>query len=97
MKKLHFSLLAILFALFSMVSFTSCSSDDDDVPSTENIKNNIVGMWQTTHISGWAYDDTEEENLVKVDKDVAEKDSRQFLFLSKRKFLYRVKEKLSSL
>lgn len=54
-------------------------------------------MWQTTHISGWAYDDTEEENLVKVDKDVAEKDSRQFLFLSKRKFLYRVKEKLSSL
>ena len=72
MKKLHFALLAILFALFSMVSFTACSSDDDDVPSTEEIKKNIVGMWQTTHISGWAYDDTEDENLIKVDQDITD-------------------------
>jgi hypothetical protein len=52
MKKLYFAFTAILFALLSMVSFTACSSDDD-VPSTEEIKNNIVGMWQTTHIAGW--------------------------------------------
>ena len=64
--------MAILFALFSMVSFTACSSDDDDVPSTEEIKKNIVGMWQTTHISGWAYDDTEDENLIKVDQDITD-------------------------
>lgn len=37
MKKLHFSLLAILFALFAMVSFTACSSDDEDTPSTEDV------------------------------------------------------------
>ena len=69
MKKLHFSLMAILFALFAMVSFTACSSDDDDVPSTEEIKTNIVGLWQNTHISGWEYDNT--GNLVQIDQDVS--------------------------
>ena len=42
MKKLHFSLMAILFALFSMVSFTACSSDDDDAPSQDDIKTNCT-------------------------------------------------------
>ena len=63
-----------------MVSFTSCSSDDDNVPSTEEIKSNIVGMWQTTHIAGWGYDDTEDENLIKVDQDVPEENSERILF-----------------
>ena len=54
MKKLHFSLMAILFALFSMVSFTACSSDDDDDTSVSgDIKTNIVGTWELTHIKGW--------------------------------------------
>lgn len=70
--------MAILFALFSMVSFTACSSDDDDTPSTEKIKSNIVGMWQTTHIAGWGYDDTEDENLIKVDQDVPEEKMSAF-------------------
>ena len=60
MKKLHVSFMAILFALFAMVSFTACSSDDDGL-SSDDIKTNIVGMWQMTHISGWGYDDTEDE------------------------------------
>lgn len=74
--------MAMLFALFSMVSFTACSSDDDDVPSTEEIKTHIVGMWQTVHVSGWAYDDTEDENLIKVDQDIADKseDAQRVLF-----------------
>ena len=80
MKKLYFAFMAILFALFSMVSFTACSSDDDDTPSTEEIKSNIVGMWQTTHIAGWGYDDTEDENLIKVDQDVPEEKSERILF-----------------
>lgn len=80
MKKLHYALMAILFASFSMVSFTACSSDDDDVPSTEDIKTNIVGMWQTIHVSGWSYDDTEDENLIKVDQDVTGQDSQRILF-----------------
>ena len=80
MKKLYFVFMAILFALFSMVSFTACSSDDDDTPSTEEIKSNIVGMWQTTHIAGWGYDDTEDENLIKVDQDVPEEKSERILF-----------------
>ena len=76
MKKLYFAFTAILFALLSMVSFTACSSDDD-VPSTEEIKNNIVGMWQTTHIAGWGYDDTEDENLIKIEQDVPEEKSER--------------------
>ncbi len=79
MKKLHSSFVAIFFALFAMVSFTACSSDDDG-PSSEEIKENIVGTWQVTHISGWSYDDTEDENLIKVDEDVPEKDSERILF-----------------
>lgn len=79
MKKLHSSFVAILFALFAMVSFTACSSDDDG-PSSEEIKENIVGMWQVTHISGWTYDDTEDENLIKVDEDIPEEDSERVLF-----------------
>ena len=79
MKKLHSSFVAILFALFAMVSFTACSSDDDG-PSSEEIMENIVGTWQVTHISGWSYDDTEDENLIKVDVDVPEKDSERILF-----------------
>lgn len=80
MKKLHFSLMAILFALFSMVSFTACSSDDDDAPSQDDIKTNCIGMWQTTHISGWDYDDTDDENLIKVDQDVPEGEADRILF-----------------
>ena len=80
MRKLYFAFTVILFALFSMVSFTSCSSDDDNVPSTEEIKSNIVDMWQTTHIAGWGYDDTEDENLIKVDQDVPEENSERILF-----------------
>ena len=53
MKKLHFSLMAILFAMFAMVSFTACSSsDDDDTPSFGDIKTNIIGEWELTHIKG---------------------------------------------
>ena len=37
-------------------------------------------MWQMTHISGWGYDDTEDENLIKVDKDIPEEDGRRIQF-----------------
>ena len=79
MKKLHFSLMAILFALFAMVSFTACSSsDDDDAPSQESIKENIVGgRWIPTHVSGWEYygsgyePGTGDDDLFKsIDKDL---------------------------
>lgn len=69
MKKLHFSLLAILFALFAMVSFTACSSDDDDTPSAEDIQTSIIGIWQPTHVSGYDWD-KDEDKPVKVDKDI---------------------------
>ena len=57
MKKLHFSLLAILFALFAMVSFTACSSDDEDTPSPEDVQTYIIGMWQPTHVTGYDWDE----------------------------------------
>lgn len=68
MKKLHFSLLAILFALFAMVSFTACSSDDEDTPSPEDVQTNIIGMWQPTHVTGYDWD--ENDKPAKVDKDI---------------------------
>lgn len=69
MKKLHFSLMAILFALFSMVSFTACSSDDDDDTSVSgDIKTNIVGTWELTHIKGWYWADDMDESHIIVDK-----------------------------
>lgn len=68
MKKLHFSLLAILFALFAMVSFTACSSDDEDTPSTEDVQTYIIGMWQPTHVTG--YDWNGNDKPAKVDKDI---------------------------
>ncbi len=37
-------------------------------------------MWQTTHISGWDYDDTDDENLIKVDQDVPEGETVRILF-----------------
>lgn len=68
MKKLHFSLLAILFALFAMVSFTACSSDDEDTPSTEDVQTYIIGMWQPTHVTGYDWD--ENDKPAKVDQDI---------------------------
>lgn len=68
--------MAILFALFAMVSFTACSSDDDDAPSQESIKENIVGgRWIPTHVSGWEYigsgmESSGDDVYKKVDKDI---------------------------
>lgn len=78
MKKLHFSLLAILFALFAMVSFTACSSDDEDTPSTEDVQTYIIGMWQPTHVTGYDWD--ENDKPAKVDKDIDIDDAISFEF-----------------
>ena len=79
MKKLHFSLMAILFALFSMVSFTACSSDDDDDTSVSgDIKTNIVGTWELTHIKGWYWADDEDESDIIVDKSPESGDKFRF-------------------
>lgn len=79
MKKLHFSLLAILFALFAMVSFTACSSDDEDTPSPEDVQTNIIGMWQPTHVTGYVWDD-ENDKPAKVDQDIDIDDAISFEF-----------------
>lgn len=79
MKKLHFSLLAILFALFAMVSFTACSSDDEDTPSPEDVQKNIIGMWQPTHVTGYVWDD-ENDKPAKVDQNIDIDDAISFEF-----------------
>lgn len=80
MKKLHFSLLAILFALFAMVSFTACSSDDEDTPSAEDIQTNIIGIWQTTHVTGYVWDENDKHKTAKVDQDIDIDDATAFEF-----------------
>lgn len=79
MKKLHFSLLAILFALFAMVSFTACSSDDEDTPSPEDVQTNIIGIWQPTHVTGYDWD-KENDKPAKVDQDIDIDDAISFEF-----------------
>lgn len=79
MKKLHFSLLAILFALFAMVSFTACSSDDEDTPSPEDVQTNIIGLWQPTHVTGYVWDD-KNDKPAKVDQDIDIDDAISFEF-----------------
>ena len=79
MKKLHFSLLAILFALFAMVSFTACSSDDEDTPSTEDVQTYIIGMWQPTHVTGYDWD-KKNDKPAKVDQDIDIDDAISFEF-----------------
>lgn len=50
MKKLTSNLLAILLALFTTASFTSCGSDGDDGPSNEDLKEALQGSWKLSHI-----------------------------------------------
>lgn len=78
MKKLNlYSLLGLFVCLFT---FSGCSSDDDDNVSSDDIKNNIVGLWETTHISGYTYDDTEDEKIISVDKDLPLEEKERILF-----------------
>lgn len=72
-----FSLLALLAV--SLLSFTACSDDDDDV-SSDDIENNILGTWQTTHVEGYWYDDTEEENIIEINHDVEEDEAERLKF-----------------
>jgi len=44
MKKYYLNLLPLFMALFVCVGFVSCSSDDDDSPSTGT--ENLVGIWE---------------------------------------------------
>ncbi|MGI6224332.1 MAG: hypothetical protein ACOYJG_12125 [Prevotella sp.] len=79
MKKLR------LFSLFTLIglcliSFTACSDDDDDDVSSDDIANNIIGTWETTHVAGYWYDYTEDENIISIDEDVDEEDRVRLTF-----------------
>lgn len=52
MKKYFFYLTAFLMIALTSVSFTACSSDDDDEPSLSFSKEIIVGKWKITNIAG---------------------------------------------
>lgn len=69
--------------IFSMISskktVTACSSsDDDDTPATGDIKTNIVGTWELTHIKGWYWADDEDESHITVDKSPESDDKFRF-------------------
>lgn len=71
--------MAILFALFAMVSFTACSSDDEDTPSAEDIQTIIIGMWQPTHVTGYYWDKNDRPAKVE-DQDIDIDDAISFEF-----------------
>ena len=71
--------MAILFALFAMVSFTACSSDDD-APSSGEIKTSIIGTWELTHIKGWYRADDYDETHMVVDKTPENDDKYRLMF-----------------
>lgn len=77
MRKFSFLALSALLAV-CLFSFTACS-DDDDV-SADEITDNIVGTWQTTHIQGYWYDDTTDETIIKIDEDVTEENMERLQF-----------------
>ena len=52
MKKYFSYLTAFLMIALTSVSFTACSSDDDDEPSLSFTKEIIVGKWKITNIAG---------------------------------------------
>lgn len=52
MKNYYSYLVAVLMIAFVSISFTACSSDDDDEPSLSFTKEIIVGKWRITNIAG---------------------------------------------
>ncbi len=76
MKKNFYCMFLALLATVLCIGFTGCSSDDDDLAESE-VKTSIVGTWETTHYSGYTYDDTKEENIIKVDQDIPDDDLKQ--------------------
>lgn len=78
MKKVNLFSLLTLFAV-CVFCFTSCSDDDDD-DNSDDIAANIIGTWQTTHVEGYWYDDTDDENLVTIDRDVEEDEMERLTF-----------------
>jgi len=52
MKKFYSYLTAVLMIALVSVSFTACSSDDDDESSLSFTKEIIVGKWKITNIAG---------------------------------------------
>ncbi|MDD7250807.1 MAG: lipocalin family protein [Prevotellaceae bacterium] len=68
MKKTGWISLLMLLTI-GMLAFASCS-DDDDAPSEQEVKEHIVGTWQSTHISGYWYDDNDDNSIVKVDREL---------------------------
>lgn len=84
MKKFQYYLTAIFFALFTTVSFSACSDDDDDnnPSTTQDLKTGIVGTWQATHVSGWIYENEDDEEPTKINQDIADKTelAQRFLF-----------------
>lgn len=70
-----FKLIGLTGLFVCMFTLSSCSSDNNK----DDFKTNIVGLWETTHTSGYTYDDTEERNIISVDKDLTGKDQERIL------------------
>ena len=69
-----FGLIGLFVGIFTL---SSCSSDSDSL-DTDNLKTNIVGLWETHHISGYDYDD--EDDIVPIDSDMIGSDRDRILF-----------------
>lgn len=74
-----FGLIGLFVGIFTL---SSCSSDSDSL-DTDNLKTNIVGLWETHHISGYDYDDdnnSDEDLIIPIDSDITGSDRDRILF-----------------
>ena len=71
------SLFGLIGLFAGMLALSSCSSGHDSL-NTDDLKTNIVGLWETHHISGYDYDD--EDDIVPIDSDMIGSDRDRILF-----------------
>lgn len=78
MKTIRIIAIAALF--MATFVYVSCSSDNDVPVTTKTVSRHLSGLWQTTHISGYTYDETPDERIINIDEDLALDASQRFLF-----------------
>lgn len=60
----NLKIMSLMLALMACTfTFVSCGDDDEEEVSVT--KDQLIGTWEMTHISGWFYDENDNGNLVK--------------------------------
>lgn len=78
----QFKFMSLMLALMACTfAFVSCGDDDEEEVSVT--KDQLIGTWEMTHISGWFYDEDDNDNVVKrsVNMDINESTLEEYFKL----------------